>query len=171
MRQDVKDIIIKYGSQIICTEAFRETFDQTHHYRTTLGDHTLGVTVEAVKFCLRHGMTDEETLSNVVVSCLCHDLGLMGREEKYQNNLETLIRHPKQSAEVYMDLSGEENDRVLNSIRSHMFPLKTPVPRYKESWVLVLADKIGASLETLASPALTVEEREELLRESERSIS
>ena len=164
MRQDVQDIILKYGSHIINSDEFKKTFEQTHHYSTTVGDHTLGVTVEAVKFCLYYGLTDDRTLSNVVTACLCHDLGIIGRHDKYKNRVQTLIWHPRHSAQAYMNMTGEEDKRVLNSILCHMFPLKMCIPRYKESWILVLADKVGASRETLKIPSVTVEEREELLK-------
>ncbi len=163
MREDIKEIIINYGSDIICSEIFRESFEQKHHYKTTVGDHILGVTAEAVKFCIRHGMTDDKTLSNVVTSSLCHDLGILGRDEKYNNNLQTLMRHPGQSAEAYIELTGEENKRVLNAINAHMFPLKPKLPKYKEGWVLTFADKIRSSMDILKIPPVTAEEREELL--------
>ena len=65
MRDDLRKLILKYGREIIASEQFRETFGQTHHLSTTVGDHTLGVAAEAVKICLRHGWTDDETLKNV----------------------------------------------------------------------------------------------------------
>ena len=164
----VKDIILKYGSHILSSDIFQESFEQTHHYKTTVGDHTLSVTAEAVKLCLRHNMTDESTLATVVTSCLCHDLSLSGRKDKYQNNLETLIRHPDHSAQAYMDLTGETDERVLNAIRSHMFPLKPRIPRHKEGWILTLADKISSSMDILKIPLMTDEEKHELLEAAER---
>lgn len=168
MDQEIRDIIIKHGSNILCSDTFKETFDQTHHYKTTVGDHILGVTVEAVKVCLRHNQTDDQTLGNVVTSCLCHDLGIVGRDEKYNNNFETLIWHPKHSAEVYKELTGEEDERVLDAIHSHMFPLKPPMPKHREGWILTWADKISASMDILQIPPVTVEEREELLEMAEK---
>ena len=163
MREDVRDIIVKYGSDILCSDIFQETFGQTHHHTTSVGEHTLGVAAEGVRFCISHGLTDEKTLNNVVTSCLCHDLGIMGRDEKFKNSLDTLIWPPRHSAEVYMDMTGEDNERVLDSIRCHMFPLRMCIPRYKESWILVMADKIGASREKLKKPVVTSEEKDELL--------
>lgn len=163
MDQEIKDAIIKYGRDILCSDTFKATFEQIHHYKTTLGDHTLGVTAEAVKICFRHGITDDETLGNVVTSCLCHDISLIDRDEKYRNNLQTLIWHPRHSAEAYMDLTGEEDEKVLNAIRSHMFPLKPSLPRHREGWILTLADKISASMDILEIPPVTIEEREEIL--------
>ena len=163
MEQEIKNIILKYGSHILCSDKFQESFEQLHHYKTTVGDHTLGVAAEAVKICMRHNITDEKTLDNVVTSCLCHDLSLSGREDKYQNNLETLIRHPDHSAQAYMDLTGETDERVLNAIRSHMFPLKPHIPKHKESWILTLADKISSSMDILGMQPVTIEERNDLL--------
>ena len=170
MNQEIKDIIVKYGSHIICSETFLGAFKQTHHYRTTVGDHTLGVTVEAVKFCLRHEITEDSTLANVVTSCLCHDLGILGRDRKFQNNMETLIQHPGHSAQAYMDVTGENNERVLDAIRSHMFPLKLQMPKHKEGWILTLADKISASMDVLRLPPVTAEERDELLERAEKEM-
>ena len=164
MEQIVKDIIIQYGSSVLCADVFRETFEQEHHFQTTVGEHILGVTAEAVKFCLRFEMTDDETLSNVVTSCLCHDISLAGRDGKYQNKYETLVRHPKDSAQIYKELTGENEERVLDAIRSHMFPLKLSVPRHREGWILTLADKISSSMDIMKIVPVTAEECEEIIR-------
>lgn len=139
------------------------TFSQTHHLDTTVGDHTLGVAAEAVWICLKFNQTAEKTLKNVVVSSLCHDLGIIGRDEKYSNNIQCLIRHPVDSIEAYKSVTGEENERVLDSILCHMFPLKLRMPSHREGWILVLADKTASAKEKLGRPAVTPAEREELL--------
>ena len=172
MEQEIKEIIVRYGSHILCSDTFRETFEQPHHYKTTVGDHTLGVTAEAVKLCLRYGQTADKTLENVVTSCLCHDLSMIGRDEKYRNNLQTLIWHPRHSAQVYQDLTGEDNERVLNAIHSHMFPLKPSVPpKHREGWILTLADKIISSKDFLNNMQLSPEEREEIMELAARAES
>ncbi|MBQ9360840.1 MAG: HD domain-containing protein [Lachnospiraceae bacterium] len=170
MKDEIRDIIVKYGKDILLSDEFQETFSQTHHMSTTVGDHTLGVAAEAVKICLRHGLTDDETLRNTVAASLCHDLGIMGREEKFNNNVQCLVRHPKQSAESYISMTGEQNERVLDSILCHMFPLKIRFPRYKEGWILTLADKIGASREKIGRPSVTASDRDELMRAASRFI-
>ncbi|MCR5747777.1 MAG: HD domain-containing protein [Lachnospiraceae bacterium] len=164
MRKDIRDIIIKYGNDVLISKEFKNAFEQTHHLNTTVGDHTLGVTAEAIKFCLKHHLTDDITLHNVVTSCLCHDLGILGRYDKFKNAYQCLKGHPKQSAEEYVRLTGEANDRVLDSIRCHMFPLKLCVPRYKESWILTLADKVAASKEKMGKAIVTPEDAKELIR-------
>lgn len=169
MNKDIKDIILEYGKKIIRSEEFKETFSQTHHLDTTVGDHTLGVTVEAVKICLRRSLTDDETLKNVVVASLCHDLGIIGRDGKYKNNVQCLMRHPIDSLEAYKSVTGEENEKVLDSINCHMFPLKLRMPGYKEGWILMFADKTASIKEKIGRPAVTVSERDDLLASAKMS--
>ncbi len=52
MTEEIRKIILKYGRDILGSDEFRETFSQTHHMDTTVGDHTLGVAAEAVRICL-----------------------------------------------------------------------------------------------------------------------
>lgn len=167
MNKDIKDIILKYGRKIIRSKEFKETFSQTHHLDTTVGDHMLGVTVEAVNMCLYRSLTDDETLKNVVEASLCHDLGIIGRDEKYKNNVQCLIRHPIDSLEAYKSVTGEENEKVLDSINCHMFPLKLRMPGYKEGWILMFADKKASIKEKLGRPAVTVSERNDLVASAE----
>ena len=44
-----------------------------------------------------------------------------------------------------------------------MFPIKPLPPRYKEGWILTMADKISAVRERLGKPPVSMEEREEIL--------
>lgn len=54
--------------------------------------------------------------------------------------------HPQiasENAEKYFNIS----DRQLNAIQAHMFPLSSKFPKYKESWLVTLADKVIATEE------------------------
>ena len=158
MKDIVRDMIIRYGIDIIQTDEFYSSFSQKHHIRTTVGEHTLGVAAEGVKFCLRHGIHDGKTLRNVVRSCLSHDLGILGRQDKFKNNYECLKKHPKHSSEKYRQLFGEDNDRVNDAILYHMFPLRLHAPKYKEGWILVLADKKASIKEHIGKTDVTQED-------------
>lgn len=147
----------------MCSADFKETFSQTHHISTTVGDHTLGVTAEAVELCLKHGLTDDVTLNNVVTASLCHDLGIIGRDEKFRNNMQCLVWHPRHSAKRYKDMTKDPDERVVDSILCHMFPLKLRMPRYKEGWILALADKAEAIKEKLGKPVVDRQDREYIM--------
>ena len=43
----------------------------------------------------------------------------------------------------------ELNEIEQDMIRKHMFPLNPVPPKYRESWILCMADKICASKETV----------------------
>ena len=163
MDKRIKRIIVKYGSDIICSDEFNRTFEQVHHKCTTVGDHTLSVTAEAVRLCLSMGLKDEKTLKGIITASLCHDLGIMGRTEKFDNNAQCYVRHPSDSVRAYKALTGGDDVRIIDSINSHMFPLKPRMPKYKEGWILTLADKISAAKERLGRPAVSRAERDEIL--------
>lgn len=62
------------------------------------------------------------------------------------NKRKTLVEHPKialQNSKRYFEL----NERQENAIVSHMFPLKGKIPKYKESFVVGISDKIVATHE------------------------
>ena len=56
------------------------------------------------------------------------------------------INHPsiaKENAMNYFDL----NEKEQNIIESHMFPISSVAPKYKEAWIVSLSDKIVAFFE------------------------
>lgn len=166
MDSKIKTIMLEYGRKVLLSDEFKRSFHQPHHLNRTVGDHTLGVTAEAVRLCFEWGYEDEDTLKNVVTASLCHDLGILGRKEKYRNNAECLVRHPLDSVDEYIRITGERDERVIDSIKHHMFPLKPGLPKYKEGWILTFADKIAASLEKMGIPPVSEEERELILAET-----
>ncbi len=157
-----KETIVKYGRDIICSSDFRKTFEQTHHKCMTVGDHSLSVTAVAVGLCRRMN-SDDITLRNVITASLCHDLGIMGRDEKYGNNPRCYVAHPKDSVKAYRTLTGKADKKIINSINCHMFPVKPLPPKYKEGWILTTADKISSVRERMGKPPITVMDRKEIL--------
>ena len=162
MDERIKNIIVEYGADILRSEEFKTTFGQRHHKHMNVGDHTLSVAAVAVRLCLLRNITDDATLKNVVTAALCHDLGIMGRSEKFSNNIQCYIRHPSDSVKAYRRITGEDDRRVIDSINSHMFPLKPVMPRYKESWIITSADKISAMRERLGTPPVNRADSDEL---------
>lgn len=129
----------------------------------TVGDHTLSVTAVAVRLCRSMNINDDITLRNVITAALCHDLGIMGRDEKFSSNAQCYVSHPEDSVNVYKTLTGKEDERIVDSINCHMFPIKPLPPKYKEGWILTMADKISAVMERLGKPPVSRAEREEIL--------
>lgn len=85
------------------------------------------------------------SINNIIIGAMCHDLYLYdwhtGR--KRINGLHGIV-HPQIALSIannHFDL----NERQQNIIRSHMFPMTLlHPPKYKEAWIVTLADKFCA---------------------------
>ncbi|HIV87828.1 MAG TPA: HDIG domain-containing protein [Candidatus Pygmaiobacter gallistercoris] len=78
---------------------------------------------------------------------LLHDLHLCHWENTDVGRARRLVLHPQlalQNAEKF-GLDDRERDIIVK----HMWPLTRPLPRYRESFVVSLADKICATAEML----------------------
>jgi len=140
-RTKTQEDAFRYGEEVVNTDIFREAMMQTHHNKTTVGEHSANVAVTALLLCRRFNRVIHPDERRLVLAAFSHDLGIVGRHEKYAGNLETYFRHPKDSARIAMDLLPGMNMKFYRSISRHMFPL-TPVP--PTSWegiIISAADK------------------------------
>ncbi len=137
--------VFHYGKDIVETDIFKEAMAQTHHRKTTVGDHSASVAVIALRMCRKLNRRvchlDER---RVVLAALTHDLGIVGRHEKYSTNIETYLRHPSDSAKIAMDLLPDMNKKFYRSISRHMFPLTILPPTSMEGLIISVADKMAS---------------------------
>ena len=144
-RKNAYSDVFHYGKDIVETDIFKKALAQTHHKKTTVGDHSACVAVIALRMCRRLNRRvchlDER---RVVLAALTHDLGIVGRHEKYSNNLETYIRHPSDSAKIAMRLLPEMNKKFYRTISRHMFPLTILPPTSIEGIIISIADKMAS---------------------------
>ena len=84
--------VYHYGEDIVNTDIFKEAMAQTHHNKTTVGDHSASVAVIALRMCRKLNYKafhlDER---RVVLAALTHDLGIVGRHQKPPSSVEGLI--------------------------------------------------------------------------------
>lgn len=157
MPLQMRRLLYLYGKDILGSDQFHQAFGQTHHKCMTVADHSLGVCVICLYICLiLKKIHISVHVRDLTVAALCHDLGIMGRYEKYRNNIECCGRHPVDSLDCIRDLigEGEYNDIIENSVRRHMWPLTPIPPRYREGVILTTADKVSAVMERMGlSPA------------------
>ena len=133
--------IVKYGKEILLSDIFRKTAVQRHHVQSTVMEHTMNVCIIAVKLCrdqMRKGVLLNE--KDLVQAALCHDLGMVGRENKYKNALETCKRHPIDSAEIAKDIVPDLSPNAEQMILSHMWPLSTLAPQSRADWQYVISN-------------------------------
>ena len=137
--------IIRYGKGILTSDIFRKTASQPHHVQSTVMEHTMNVCIIAVKL-YRERMRRGEQLNekDLVQAALCHDLGMVGRDEKYKNVIDTWLGHPKESARIAKEIVPDLSPNAEKMIRSHMWPLSNPAPPSEEGRILCLADKYAS---------------------------
>ncbi len=127
---------------IMTSSCFLRAMEQPHHGNTTVGRHSIEVKDFSLAICRalarKEIVTDERS---VLIAALCHDLGMVGRYEKYRNNLECCFRHPVDSVEEARKLYPEMDSATEDIIRNHMWPLAVHRPRSLEGYIVSLADK------------------------------
>lgn len=77
---------------------------------------------------------------------LLHDFALNKKGRNFKEKFIDTFTHPKQAEKNASELFFL-SDMEKNIIKSHMFPFYTTLPRYAESWLVVLTDKTIGALE------------------------
>ena len=150
MNKQVNKDLERYGKAVLRSDIMRKAFKQRHHLRSTVGDHTMRVARASVRL----GRTLEKlhvrvNMRAVVIGSLCHDLGIIGRKEKYSSVMECYKKHPSDSVEVAKELLDELPEKIEDIIQSHMWPLRlNKRPGTIEGFIVSAADKY-ASVEDL----------------------
>ncbi len=113
-----------HGRTVLASPQFRRTFTQTHHFRTTVGDHSVNVTLASLwlcRFLSRFGIhTDPKRMTT---AALCHDLD---------------------SAAIAKELLPNADQETLEIIKDHMWPVTGSMPRTWEGFIITIADKYCA---------------------------
>lgn len=135
-----------YGSDVLESDEMQRAFEQTHHQKSTVAEHTIRVAMSSVMICYALRKLHISTnIPAVVVGSLCHDLGIIGRDEKYSSERECHREHPKDSVAVAKELIEDLPEGTEQIIERHMWPIgDSKAPRTLESAVVSVADKYTA---------------------------
>ena len=146
LRQRVRNDVELYGGEVIASEEMQKAFKQTHHRWSTVGEHTIRVTVSSVIICyILKKLHIKVSIPAVVVAALCHDLGIVGRYDKFCSDKESRREHPKESVAVARALVRDLPEKTEDIIERHMWPMgKTNAPNSIEGFVVSTADKYNA---------------------------
>ena len=143
--KEISETILRYGEDVLQSEEFRSAYAETHHIRGTVSSHSMTVCIMAMKmsrFLKKQGVDLND--KDLVQASLCHDLGMIGRKEKYQDNIIAWKSHPKDSAAVARDLVPDLSENAESMIATHMWPVGGPIPKSKEALILSTADKLAS---------------------------
>jgi uncharacterized protein len=138
------------GKAIQDTPVFQKIMEQKHHHTTNVGDHSIAVEQQAMKFCDaldKIGLhTDRKCVS---VAAMCHDLGMADRKNRYKNDIQCWTEHAENSVEEARKLIPDLDEKTEDAIRCHMWPLSRHAPASKEGWILIAADKYVSTADSL----------------------
>ena len=142
----IKNDLEKYGSDVLASEEMKQAFEQTHHQWSTVGEHTFRVAFTSVMICYAlKKLNIKVNIPAVVIGALCHDLGILGRSEKYSSAKECSAEHPKDSVEIARGLVDDLPEKTEDIIERHMWPIgESRVPNSLEGVVVSVADKYSA---------------------------
>ena len=145
----------KIVKPILLSEEFQKRLKFKHHHHSVFF-HSVLVSYRSYLFALKH---DNNTY-NCAIAGLLHDFypypwqyssDLESMDKKYIEHLKikkSLFKkhgftHAREALEnankYYPELM---NERIENAIVRHMFPLNITLPKYSESWIVTLEDKI-----------------------------
>lgn len=116
------------------------------HGNTSVFRHSVSVAYTSFWIAEKMKLNVEER--TLIRGALLHDYFLYDWHEKDDSHKWHGFFHAKKALNNAMedfDLNRIEQDMIMR----HMFPLNPVPPRYRESWILCLADKICSSQETV----------------------
>ena len=142
----IKGDLMRYGSDVLKSEEMKQAFEQTHHQWSTVGEHTFRVAFSSVMICYAlRKLNIKVSIPAVVVGALCHDLGILGRSEKFSSAKECSREHPKESVEVAREIVSDMPEGTEDIIERHMWPAgESEAPNSIEGVVVSVADKYSA---------------------------
>ena len=145
-KERIKGDIVLYGNDVLQSEEMKKAFEQKHHQWSTVGEHTLRVGFYSVMICYAlRKLNIKVNIPAVIIGALCHDLGILGRSEKFSSARECSIEHPKDSVIVARELLGEIPEKTEDIIERHMWPAgDSEAPNSIEGVVVSVADKYSA---------------------------
>lgn len=135
---------LKIVSPILNNEEFLKRKKFKHHGKTSLYEHSFAVSYYAYIWAKKLHFK-QKTVKNVAIAGMLHDF-YYEDWTKIKDNRPFFKKHgfvhakeAKENSKKYF--KEYMNNRILNAIERHMFPLNITPPKYKEGWIITLADK------------------------------
>ena len=138
------DLVLALGEDVLRSPNMQSERRYLQHGGTDCFTHSLCVAYMALRVAeVLHVKID---VSSMVRASLLHDFFLYDWHDKSTACRFHTFRHPLvalRTAEAEFPLNARERD----IIRKHMFPLCFPLPRYRETFIISIADKCCAASE------------------------
>lgn len=126
---------------ILTCEEFQKIKTIEHHGVTRF-DHSLKVSYYSYKLAKLLHLDYQE----VARGGLLHDFFLSSIDRTSKERFVSTFVHPKYAVQKSLE-NFELTEKEIDMIRTHMFPINLAVPKYAESWIVSLVDKIVGAME------------------------
>ena len=148
MKNDYYEIV----KNVLENEEFQKRKTYAHHGNITVYEHSLKVSKLAYKMSKIFKNIDSES---VAIGALLHDFYKTPWQSKpsakhfFEKHGFTHANEAFLNAKEYFP--EVINEKTEDIIKKHMFPLNIALPKYKESWIVTISDKL-VSLEVMKKP-------------------
>ena len=142
-----EDVLKKYAEDILNSETFKSTKGYIQHGNMSVQEHCINVAKTSLAIRDKFGI--KCNIRDLVRGALLHDYFLYDWHKT--DTIETHNLHGFFHPGTALKNAKKEyrlTKRQADIIKKHMFPLTLIPPRYKESYIICLADKICSLLET-----------------------
>ena len=126
---------------ILDNEEFNQ-IKRIEHHGTTRFEHSVRVSYYSYKISKLLHLDYVETAR----AGLLHDFFISDEDRNAKDRFVSTFVHPKEAVDNSMRVFGI-NEKEKDIIKSHMFPINISLPKYAESWIVSMVDKVVASYE------------------------
>lgn len=144
--KQLEETVILYGKDVISSDNMEIQKKAIQHGKVSIYEHSLGVACLSIYLASWFGI--EVDKKSLVRGALLHDYFLYDWHYHDKNNRLHGFRHAKRAlnnASLEFFLNPVERD----IIERHMFPLNIKPPKYRESIIVCIADKICTVMEVV----------------------
>lgn len=146
MNYDYMEMINYYGKEILQSENMQKEKNYLQHGNISVFEHSISVAIECLKIVRILGIPVDQ--KSLIRGALLHDYFLYDWHESDKSHRLHGLTHAK-TALLNAQKEYKLNEIEKNMIYCHMFPLNLRIPKYRESIILTIADKIVATKETI----------------------
>lgn len=141
-------LVHELGKEILASDNMKREKRFIQHANVSTYEHSIGVATMSLTLAAIFRVKVDKV--SLVRGALLHDFFLYDWHDKTAMPKAHAYLHPL----IAFDNAKKEfrlNAIEKNIIQAHMFPLSIVVPKYKESWIVVMADKICAMNEIVSN--------------------
>ena len=141
-------LVHKLGKEILDSDNMKREKRFIQHANVSTYDHSISVATMSLTLAAIFRVKVDKV--SLVRGALLHDFFLYDWHDKTAMPKAHAYLHPL----IAFDNAKKEfklNAIEKNIIQAHMFPLSIVMPKYKESWIVVMADKICAMNEIVSN--------------------